>query len=66
MPIYEVECNETISASSTYIVNANSKVRAKEVVKKQNTKRIVQKTKTFELRIDVKKITSVKKLEDNA
>jgi hypothetical protein len=66
MPLFEIECNETIHASSTYIVEGDSSVQAKDAVKNQRTDRIVEKTKTFELTIDVNKITMVKKLEKNA
>ena len=56
---WRVECEETISAVSQYVVTARSKAEARQIVLKQHRDRIIDKPKEFEEGVEVKKITSV-------
>ena len=55
MKNWRVECEETISAVSQYVVTARSKAEARQIVLKQCREMIIDKTKEFEEGVEVRR-----------
>ena len=62
--LYIVECEERIIASSEYLVEAEDEKMARSVLMHGKRKSIIERMETIEEAIHIKKILSIKLLND--